>query len=29
MNCIQGAFGVVAGSALYVALSKTKLFNTP
>ncbi len=28
MNCIQGAFGVIAGSALYVALSKTKFFNT-
>ena len=28
MNCIQGAFGVVAGAALYVALSKTKFFDT-
>ncbi len=28
MNCIQGAFGVVAGSALYMALSKTKFFDT-
>ena len=27
MNLIQGAFGVVAGSALYIALSKTKYFE--
>ena len=27
MNCIQGAFGVIAGAALYVALSKTKFFE--
>ena len=27
MNCIQGAFGAVAGAALYIALSKTNYFN--
>ena len=27
MNCIQGAFGVVAGAALYAALLKTKYFK--
>ncbi|MDY3079036.1 MAG: ECF transporter S component [Oscillospiraceae bacterium] len=27
MNLIQGAFGVVAGSALYIALLKTKYFS--
>lgn len=27
MNCIQGAFGVVAGAALYAALSRTKFFD--
>ena len=27
MNCIQGAFGAVAGAALYVALSKTNYFK--
>ncbi len=27
MNLIQGAFGVVAGSALYIALNKTKYFS--
>ena len=27
MNCIQGAFGAVAGAALYIALSKTNHFN--
>ena len=28
MNCIQGAFGVIAGTALFLALSKTKYFET-
>ena len=28
MNCIQGAFGVIAGAALFLALSKTKYFET-
>ena len=28
MNCIQGAFGVVAGAALYAALLKTKYFKS-
>lgn len=28
MNLIQGAFGAVAGAALYVALSKTKYFQS-
>ncbi len=27
MNCIQGAFGVVAGAALFLALSKSKFFE--
>ena len=27
MNCIQGAFGAVAGAALYIALSKTNYFK--
>ena len=27
MNCIQGAFGAVAGAALYIALSKANYFN--
>ena len=27
MNCIQGAFGAVAGAALHIALSKTNYFN--
>ncbi len=27
MNCIQGAFGAVAGAALYIALSKTNYLN--
>ncbi len=27
MNCIQGAFGVVAGAALFLALSKSKFFK--
>lgn len=27
MNSIQGAFGAVAGAALYIALSKTNYFN--
>ena len=28
MNCIQGAFGVIAGAALFLALSKNKYFET-
>ena len=28
MNCIQGAFGVVAGAALFLALSKSKFLET-
>ncbi len=27
MNAIQGAFGAIAGAALYIALSKTNYFN--
>lgn len=27
MNCIQGAFGIAAGCALYIALGKTKFFE--
>lgn len=27
MNCIQGVFGIVAGSALYIALGRTKFFE--
>ncbi len=27
MNCIQGAFGVVAGAALFLALSKSRFFD--
>lgn len=28
MNCVQGAFGVVAGAALFLAISKTRFLET-